>query len=299
VLLTSIALTATPAAAVIIRGGDGSGNTAAPSDDPGWDNVGKRGTAGAVYLENRWVISVAHLSAESVIFGGTTYNMVPGSLNRLHEPGNPSADVDLELFQLDSVPSVVSDLTVSSTVPANGSDVVAIGYGWNRETTETTWYVDTTPDPWVWQESAFSGWDTNYYGYKYGSGTTKRWGKNDVDASGFTINAGYGNTYSIQTDFDRTGGHENDEMQAATYDSGGGLFYKDGTDWELAGIMMTVAGYSGQPSNTAVHANQTHSADLSRYRDQIMAIVPEPSTIVLAMIGLLFVLPCRRGRRTT
>ena len=279
-----VGLLAAPAMAVIIR----SGNISAPADDPGWDNVGKRGTSSAVYLESRWVLTAAHVGPGSVTFDGTGYGMVPGSWNRLHEPGNESALVDLGLFRIDSVPPLVSDLTVSNSVPPNTSDVVAIGYGRNRATTETTWYVDTDPDPWVWQESTFLEFNVNRYGYKYASGDTKRWGLNDVDASGYTIHAGYGDTYTIEMDFDRTLGHGNDEMQVATHDSGGGLFYKNGGDWELAGTLMAKGGYSGQPSDTAVYDNQSHAADLSRYRDQIMAlVVPEPCAFVLAMLGLL------------
>ena len=98
-------------------------------------------------------------------------------------------------------------------------------------------------------------------------------------------------------DFDRVGGAGDDEMQAVAGDSGGGLFYKNGTDWELAGILMAVGTSSGQPDDTAVYGNLTHAADLSRYRDQIVAIIPEPGTVLLFAGGLIAVL--RRRRRRT
>lgn len=43
--------------AVIISTGDGTGNTAAPIDDPGWANVGHYRDFTATYLGNRWAIA--------------------------------------------------------------------------------------------------------------------------------------------------------------------------------------------------------------------------------------------------
>ena len=38
------------------------------------------------------------------------------------------------------------------------------------------------------------------------------------------------------------------EAQAVAGDFGGPVFVKNGGQWQLAGIMVAVAGYSGQPS---------------------------------------------------
>ena len=56
-----ILLSAAPVQAVIIEGGDGTGNTSVPADslgDPGWSNVG-HGNDSCVYLGNRWVLTCA------------------------------------------------------------------------------------------------------------------------------------------------------------------------------------------------------------------------------------------------
>jgi hypothetical protein len=77
--------------------------------------------------------------------------------------------------------------------------------------------------------------------------------------------------------------------------NGGAVFARNGSAWELAGMIFGVRGYSGQPSPafTAVFGNATYSVDLAYYRPQIMAIVPEPTTAgpmvapTCAAVGLL------------
>lgn len=287
VLVGALAIVARPSSAVVIRGGDGSGNTTAPGDDPGWAYVGSRGIGGAVYLGWRWVLTAAHVGGGTVNFGGTNYSIQAGTWHRLHEPGNPGADVDLGLFQITAEPTGLSELTISNSAPPDDSEVLGVGWGKNRGASETWWNAS-------WEEQTGS---PVYRGFHANGARTKRWGENDIDDSGYTINAGSGNTYTLEMDFDRFGGAGDDKMQAVAGDSGGGLFYKNGTDWELAGILMAVHTSSGQPDDTAVYSNLTHAADLSRYRDQIVAIIPEPGTVLLFAGGLIAVL--RRRRRRT
>ena len=54
------------ASAVIIDSSDGTGNTAAPSPDPGWSYVGTRGGLTAVYLGDGWVLTANHVGAGDV-----------------------------------------------------------------------------------------------------------------------------------------------------------------------------------------------------------------------------------------
>ena len=91
----------------------------------------------------------------------------------------------------------------------------------------------------------------------------------------------------LATTFDNL--YPSSESLAATGDSGGAVFVKNGSAWELAGIMLAVVQYSGQPSSTAVFGNQTYSADLSFYNGQIVQVVPEPSGLALAIAGFLMV----------
>ena len=99
------------------------------------------------------------------------------------------------------------------------------------------------------------------------------------------------------------GGSTAYEAQAMSGDSGGGVFYYDGSQWVLAGIMVTVGLYDNQPDTSsevlsAFDGNYTFINDLSKYADEINAIVPEPARIAL-LAGLLALLVVRlRGRRS-
>jgi hypothetical protein len=264
------------APAVIIEGGDGTGNTTAPTDDPGWSNVGVLNGDSCVYLGNGWVISASHVGLGSVTFGSSSYAAIGSSYTRLYDPSNPSQAADLIMFQLQTTPTGLSGLTVSSTEPTAGAQIDAIGNGLNRATNETFWDGDWN----VVSGSVLGG----YAGYYWGSGATKRWGTNTL-AGRASVDDGSGITESLKTTFS-SGGSDN-EMQAAAGDSGGGVFYKRGSSWELAGIMLAVDFYSGQPGDTAVFGNSTYSADLSVYSGEIAQVmsVPEPSILALALTG--------------
>ncbi|MCD4823806.1 MAG: serine protease [Phycisphaerae bacterium] len=287
--LLGIFLVAAPAAAVVIRGGDGTGNTSAPAADPGWANVGQRGVGSAVYLGNNWVMTAAHVGAGSVNFGGTDYSAVAGSSVRLHAPGSPGELVDIIMFRIEETPDDVVDLTISSSRPSNGSDVVAIGCGRNREADQTWWNSS-------WEEQQGSA---AYRGFEYDAGREKRWGENDIDGTS-TIDVGYGSTRALRMDFDRYGGQGDDEMQLVDGDSGGGLFYYNSStgNWELSGMLMARSIHSGQPYDTAVYGNRSYAADLSWYDDQIGDIIttPEPATLLILTIAAPLLLRQKRRR---
>jgi len=284
VFLMLATLLATPSAATVIRAG--SGNTDAPGDDPGWANVGARmGTAGtAVYLGDRWVLTAGHVGGGTVDFGGVVYGMEPGSWQLLHDPDNSGTPADLGLFRLTAAPVGLYDLVISQSAPADGARVVGIGYGTNQASSETWWNG-------MWEKE--TGTEA-YRGFELLSGRTKRWGKNDVDGTLVVDTGSPYRTHALAMDFDRFGGAGDDEMQAVPGDSGGGLFHKkNGTDWELAGIWIArdiyppdpLHGVPQQPYDTAAYGNSSFAADLSQYRGQILAIVPEPSILVM-LLGL-------------
>lgn len=270
---------------VIISSGDGTGNTTAPADDPGWSNVGSRGGLSGVYLGSRWVLTGFHVGAGSLTLGGTTYSAEAGTSVRLKNPTGLglSTDTDLLMYQIDTDPLLPS-LTISSALPALGTDVTLIGNGRNRDTGKTFWDDATNP----WTETVEAGSDEE--GFKWSGGNTMRWGENAIDEiDGFSlinINAGFGNVLSHVTAFDKVG--ETHEAQAAVGDSGGAMFLKNGASWELAGIILAISTTTGQPGETAAFGNRTFSASLPVYRDQINAImaVPEPHEWVLVSLIL-------------
>lgn len=278
--LLGMSLAAAPTKAVVINTLTGTGNTSAPVDDPGWANVGVLGIGTGVYLGNGWVITAAHVGGGSIVLSGGTYAMLAGSGTTLTNNGavGKSATTDLYMFQLTSTPAGLPAVTIASSSAAPNAAVTMIGSGRDRGAF-TEWTVNTTTTPWSWTEVPSGG---NAAGYKTLSTRSMRWGTNDVTASGLWINDGFGDVTMLATTFDASGSPSN-EAQAAYGDSGGAVFQKNGSSWELSGLILTVGGFSGQPDPgaNAIYGDTTYAADLSFYRSQIVTIVPEPTTAAL------------------
>lgn len=285
VVVALAALPSPSAPAVVIQTASGTGNTTAPADDPGWSAVGVRGIGTGVYVGAGWVLTAAHVGAGPITLSGTTYFSIPGSEVQLTNAGEPGKTTltDLLMYRITPLPDGIVAPPIASTTPAVGAAVTMIGAGRDRQPGLTEWSVTTTTDPWTWTEVASGG---NAAGYKVDmANRTMRWGTNTLAAAGLWINDGIGDLKSIVTTFDADLGTT--EAQAAYGDSGGAVYAKNGTTWELAGLMMAVAGFSGQPDPGAntVFGNATYSIDLSFYRPQILALVPEPSALALVAVA--------------
>jgi hypothetical protein len=271
------AFLATPSAATVIRAGSGNTEAPAPPDDPGWAHVGWRANyvGSVVYLGDRWVLTAAHVGAGDVQFGGAVYAPEPGSWQPLHDPVDPGKPADLALFRLTAAPPSLTGLSIVQSALPDGAGVVGIGYGLDQASSETWWNSN-------WEKK--TGTEA-YRGFELLGTFIKRWGKNDIDPNGQVVvsESGY-TTHALQMTFDQSGSL--DEMQAVHGDSGGGLFYKNGSDWELAGIWIARTYHDTnpkQPDATAVYGNLSLAADLSWYRSQIPVIVPEPSMLVMLL----------------
>jgi hypothetical protein len=275
------------AQAVIIESSSGAGNTTAPVDDPGFANVGIRGAASGVYVGNRWVLTANHVGGGSIELDGTVYGLQAGSGRRLTNAGagGRSASTDLYMYRIDADPAGLSALSIASSSPSVGDDLVMVGAGYDRGDF-TRWSVNQQTDPWSWSEVSSGGTAS---GYKADTASRSlRWGTNTVESGGW-----YGigsDVYGFITDFDDLNPSNSTQAQAVVGDSGGGVFRKNGTDWELAGIMLAVGGFDGQPNpgENAVFGNVTYIADLSYYAPQInatIATVPEPGSLGLLIAG--------------
>lgn len=278
------------ARAVILAGGLGTQNTTAPGDDFGFGNVGTVNQASGVYLGNGWVLTAYHVVIDFVFlnanFGGTSYTGNPSTAVRLQNADN--SPTDLALFRLTTMPPL-PEVTLSLTTPVITSSLIMMGNGRNRDATETHWDVATLPNPDVWTETLGPG---DELGYKWAGGNTLRWGTNNqASLLPSEINYGLGDVTTFRTNFSNSGGSE---AQAAIGDSGGGVFFKNGGEWELAGIMLAVNGLNGQPNETAVYGNETFSADIATYQAQILNIIPEPTSAMLLVIGAGALLRRRR-----
>ena len=281
-MLSWVLLSVPPIHAVLIDSGDGTGNTSAPSPDPGWDHVGTPGGKTAVYLGNGVVLTADHVGPGDLRLGGVVYPLVPGSDVRIDN--GDGTEADLVLFAVHPQPPL-PPLTIAASPPSVGTPVVMIGRGRNRGAA-TSW----DPDGGL----PFNELD----GYEWAAGSTIRWGTNEIsDLPGERVF----DTEVIETVFDASGTVH--EAQAVNGDSGGALFVWDGGSAELAGILLAVGYFEGQPPETSFYTQTTIAADLSFYRDQIEDAVamPEPGSAGLALgAGLLLALaaarrPSRRG----
>lgn len=298
-----VGLGSAPSHAVVIDTQTGSGNTTAPGDDPGFANVGTLGIGSGVYLGNGWVLTAGHVGGGNFVLNSGTYAMLAGSGTTLTNNGavGKTATTDLFMFRLATTPTGLAPVSIAAASPSVNAAVTMIGAGRDRGDF-TQWSVNTQATPWAWTEVTSGG---NFAGYKTVSSRAVRWGTNNVEQSGIWIHDGVGDVQTLYTDFDYSQVYSN-EAQAAYGDSGGAVFSKNGSSWELAGLMLAVDGFSGQPDPgaNAVFGDVTFSADLSFYRSQITAIVPEPSAVALvtaaaAIMGVrAYRSRNRRGRRT-
>jgi len=279
--------------AVVINTLTGTGNTSAPIDDPGWANVGVLGIGTGIYLGNDWVLTAAHVGGGSIVLNGGTYAMLAGSGTTLTNGGaaGKSATTDLSMFRLASTPAGLPNLTIASATATSSNAVTMIGSGRDRGAF-TEWSVNTGTTPWSWTEVSSGG---NAAGYKTLLSRSMRWGTNEVSSTGVWLDDGFGDVFMLGTSF-TDGGSPSTEAQAAYGDSGGAVFHKNGSAWELSGLILTVEGYSGQPDPgaNAIYGNLTYAADLAFYRPQIMALVPEPSSLAI-LAGAFAAIPF--GRR--
>jgi len=282
-LFACLVLGWTPANAVILGGVDGSGNITAPADDPGWNRVGTVNGDSGVYLGDGFVLSAKHVGAGDLTLGGTTYALDPSYVPQFFQTqSSPQEFADLVIFKVENAP-------VMSLMPIwNGSGEVG----------KTATLIGTGVD----RGAAVAG-----QGWLWGTTHTKRWGQNVIDGTvpvnDPSINVSYQALFAA---FNRVGGGGSglaNEATGAFGDSGGGLFIKQGSTWELAGIItaVTANGHSYYDNNTSVPGDQpdfVYAARLSDYNNWILTTIPEPDSLVLMLLagGLLGATLLRRKR---
>lgn len=255
---------AAPASALVQMANGGSGNTTPPSDDPGFANVGVTANGlTAVYLGDGWVLTARHVGANGVTLAGTFYPVQAGSWVEIqHAPGVPA---DLALERIVGAPPLPT-LLLAASPPGVGETLTMIGNGWAREGTLTCWDAS-------WAEVSCVAPPPAYRGYKPNASAPPgpRWGRNVIHMIGIDAPIAGTTTHAFETVFDMAGLPE--EAQAVVGDSGGAVFVKRGAQWQLIGILFAINVFEGQPGYTAVFGDHSYGADVSHYRDQIIAIM--------------------------
>lgn len=249
--LTLLLALGSNSSAVLIDSGDGAGNTSAPTPDPGWRNIGACNGLTVTYLGDGWVLSAAHVGEKAVAFDGGVYPPVLGSRVVLKHSGTTESDV--EIFRIDPYPRQLLQLELRSTPVAVSEAVLMVGNGHNRG------------EPMNWRAATLET------GYSAGEGKRMRWGTNVVAGAEVDLVAFGKTTRSFYTDFTKAGTRH--EAHATTGDSGGPVFTRKGSRWEIAGVMYATNGFVGQPEKSTIYGNLTYVADIAYYRDQIIEIM--------------------------
>ena len=273
-------LIASAASAVLIDTPTGDGNTGWPFTLEPLVNVGVRGSTTAIYLGSGAVLTANHVGAGPVDFQGTVYPAVPGSAVRLLNPD--ATPTDLMLFAIYPHPDL-PELPIASESPPLQSQIVIAGNGIDRG-------QPLTFDPNGAQPPG------PVDGFAWGAGQHLRFGTNRVETrppGGRTFN-----TEAFGSLFDS--GVSGPEGQAVPGDSGGAAFWHAPSgEWQLAGVILAIVQYKGQPSRSSFFGQTTYYADLSFYRDEIEDLValPEPTGGLAAAAALVVALAARRRRQ--
>jgi hypothetical protein len=109
-------------------------------------------------------------------------------------------------------------------------------------------------------------------GFYWSAAQYKSWGNNKTISTLSSVNDGVGINISFSTDFTSTL-QTSDEAQATFGDSGGGVFQKNGSTWQMVGMTFAIETVTGQAANTSVYGDRTACADIATYRSEILAII--------------------------
>jgi hypothetical protein len=290
-LAACLSLAAIPSGhAIVIYGGTGGGNATDPGAGLPWAHVGSLNGATGVYLGSfggvPWALTAAHVGAGTLQLDSGNFAAAANAVVIRNPDGSAT---DLAAFPLTTAP-LLPNLSLASAAPAANSTVLLMGTG-SRETGALRyWSVAVDPNATdTWTELP-NGTGANRSGYALG-GAGKRWGE-ALYTSTFDYTLGSATQTGVATLLVAVNG----SAQAAGGDSGGAIFFHNGTSWGLLGIISAVGTLENQPANTAVTFNQTLGVSIPEYRTALLAAIPEPGHYALGAgaLSLLAVLWHRR-----
>lgn len=251
--------------AVILYSGDNTANQTAPANGAPFYAVARvcnsngSGTAGsAVYISGKYLLTANHVSNRShVTFDGNTFYARDTAFTPQQIAGS---NVDMKLIKLIEDPELNAVSLNTNTSIDTWAKATLIGWGVGRDTNVA---------------DAGSGLN-NIWAWGNTSTLAKRWGTNNLFG---TTNASYGGgTYTaLVTALNRNGG--SNEAGATIYDSGSGIFIKDGSTWKLAGITTSVSNISGSSTSTFGYTGDyNYFVRMAQYASQVIAAIPDPQT---------------------
>ena len=255
-----------------------------PSDKPDDDVIGRWGSnASCVVISGNEVLTTRHQGGGV----GTTVNI--GGTDYLVDKITNIGDADLRIAVLTTTlgdPISLTDyVSLYSTTNETTKTGVLGGFGKGRGTTLTTGGQD--------------------YGYLWSGSAndTLRWGQNDIDSTS-TAGGAYTSDVIIG-DFDGIdeGGYLSEEAAPGEYDSGGGWFIKQSSEWYAAGLIRAVehsdeTWFRNSADPNILDPDGFDAVRVSSYYDDIIAAmepVPEPATFFLLTAG--FALLAKKAKR--
>ena len=201
-----------------------------------WDYIYNYKYSSAVAVDSYWILTAAHVADDP-----PSGNLTIGNTTYIQQEIVYHGSADLALVRYDKALPGFYDFYSGPLYV--GDDILMIGYG-NTGSVTSNSFTDG------------------------GSGAgTKRWGSNEIDGAGWL-----GNTYVLAAEFDQNA--TVNEAGVGIYDSGGGSFIYDGSDWKLLGINIS-RGPVSSPYNVS------YMASVPSYQSWIAETVPEPSTAML------------------
>lgn len=253
--------------------------------------LGRQRSGSAVYLGKKWILTANHAfqgrTSNVVVFSGKEYELLPKRAVRLNNPAGSglAGQADLVMVLLRTAPDL-EPLKVNELTPFSRELVVLVGCGETASQNRPPFILTESQKLSPIRVRPIAGTDSEMT-----DGTpVVCWGENEIAERGIAVGipGDSGQTDAYVTI--RQPHWTEHNAQGASGDSGGGVFVKRGDGWELSGVMLSVI------HREELNASATFIADLSVYRGQIVATIPEPSAV-----GLLLVAGCcgclRRRRR--
>lgn len=208
-----------------------------------------------VYLGNGWALTARHVGHGEILLDGRIYEPDSGRRHTLLNENGTAADAMVFALEPDPPPPDWPLLPIAEEPVQPGEEVLLIGFGRGRQ-----------------RVAAIELDGVERFAFEWSARGEKRWGTNRVTSAYERTSQSAFSTRSFSFVFDPAHSPEATvhEAQAAVGDSGGGVFVRRDGEWQLAGLMISVATDSRAPGASSSYGDRTYVADLTHYREEIL-----------------------------